>query len=312
VLDLLEKLCLRANKFGSTTTAVLPRLIDADQSSILLDEADNLDFANDPVLRAVLNDGFKAGAKRAITIKGEVKRFNLFSPVALAAIGRLPLPLMSRAITINMSRAPKNAKPERLDFKNQSIVDDLDFIYRTVFVWSQGMYGKLADPTMPDGFHGRFADCWRAMFSIADALGHGEKARKAAKIFAGEHRDEDAKVTLLGNIYTVFGAGADLDIEALLRRLLAFEEGHWQEFRGERGNEAPKPLTRSALVRMVSAFGIRTRTLWPKQRTAFTKSCRGYRRSDFEAAWASYCDIGNTAPQANQIMRLASEGGRPA
>jgi hypothetical protein len=306
VLDLLEKLCLRANKFGSTTTAVLPRLIDADQSCVLLDEADNLDFARDPVLRAVLNDGFKAGAKRALTIKGEVKRFNLFSPVALAAIGRLPLPLMSRALVLNLSRAPKSAKIERLDFQNPVLVDELDFIYRTVFVWSQGVRGKLhTDPQMPSGFYGRTADRWRAVFSIADALGRGDEAREAARAFAGEHQDEDIKVTLLGDIRTAFGADTRLGVVEMLERLLVLEsEASWQEFCGEHGDQSPKPLTRPALTKMVRTFGIRTRTLWPKQRTAFTKSCRGYRRSDFEAAWVSFCPDLDTAPQQSQIRRL--------
>ena len=114
-LDLCEKLCLRPRKFGSTTTAVLPRLTHNNQATILLDEADNMDFAGEPVLRAVFNDGFKAGARRALMIKGEAKEFNLFAPIALAGIGRLPLPLMSRSIVINMSRAPRKANLERLD-----------------------------------------------------------------------------------------------------------------------------------------------------------------------------------------------------
>jgi hypothetical protein len=124
VLDLCEKLCRRPRKFGSTTTAVLPRLIHNDQSTVLLDEADNLDFAGDPVLRAVLNDGFKAGARRALMIKREATEFGLFAPIALAAIGRLPLPLMSRSIVINMSRAPRKAKLERFDLKNQTLLGE--------------------------------------------------------------------------------------------------------------------------------------------------------------------------------------------
>jgi hypothetical protein len=64
-LDLCEKLCLRPRKFGSTTTAVLPRLTHNNQATILLDEADNMDFAGEPVLRAVFAEtGFAAPAVR--------------------------------------------------------------------------------------------------------------------------------------------------------------------------------------------------------------------------------------------------------
>jgi hypothetical protein len=306
-LDLCEKLCLRAHKLGSATTAVLPRLTHNNQSAVLLDEADCMDFGRDPVLRAVLNDGFKAGARRALMIKGEATEFNLFAPIALAGIGTLPHTLMSRSIVINMSRAPRNAKLERFDPKNQTLGEELDVVYRIAFAWSQTVRGKLdTDPRMSDRFYGRLADCWRPLFAIADALGHGKRARDAANVFAGEYADEDAKVRLLSDIYTVFGADTQLAAEALLKRLLALDEGRWEEFRGERGNEAPKPLTRPALVKMVSSFHIRTRTMWPKQRTALTKSERGYHRSQFETAWASYCDISDTAPQASKVRHLAS------
>ena len=171
VLNLCLRLCLRARKFGLTSTASLPRLIDSNQPTLLLDEADNIDFAHEPVLRSILNDGFEEGGVRAIVVKEEPRAFNLFTPVAFGAIGRLPLPLMSRAVVINMRRAPRNAKIERFDVKNPTLVDELGVVYRYTFDWAREVRGKLnTDPAMPDGFHGRVADRWRALFSIADAL----------------------------------------------------------------------------------------------------------------------------------------------
>ena len=76
------KLCAKARKFGSVSTAVLPRLIDSEHPTLLLDEADNLDFARDPVLRAIVNDGFTEGGIRSLVINQEVREFNLFSPLA--------------------------------------------------------------------------------------------------------------------------------------------------------------------------------------------------------------------------------------
>jgi hypothetical protein len=304
-LDVLERLCRLPEKMGSTTTATLPRLIHERQGTVLLDEADNLDFVNEPTLRAVLNDGFKRGAKRMRVIKGEVERSNLYAPVALAGIGRLPKPLMSRSVTINMVRAPREAKIERLDLLNCDIIAELDVVYRHICFWAQSARGKLStDPEMPNRFHGRAADRWRALLAIADALGHGDEARKAAEAFAAEHQDEDVKVLLLGDIRVAFGADAQLSGPELLARLLAMEsDAGWQEFRGEHGEQAPKPLTQPALTKMIAAFGIRKRTVWPKPRT---KSCRGYYRYQFEEAWASYCDISDTAPQASKVRHLAS------
>ena len=305
-LNLCDKLCAKARKFGSTTTAVLPRLIDSERPTLLLDEADNLDFANDPILRAIVNDGFEATGVRALVVNQETREFNLFAPLAFGAIGRLPLPLMSRSIVINMVRAPRKAMPERFDLKNKELVRDLDVVYRHVFAWAQQVRTQLGtDPPMPDGLYGRTADRWRVLFAIADALGHGDRAREAAKIFAGEHADEDIKVGLLSDIRRVFGGFAEDQISAglLLQHLLALDDGHWAEFRGESGNQAPKPLNRPAMVKMISAFGIRTRTIWPGHRTADSKSSRGYTRAAFEPAWASYCEA-DTAAQPSIVRRL--------
>ena len=159
---------------------------------------------------------------------------------------------------------------------------------------------------MPDRFCGRLADRWRPLFAIADALGHGRRARDAARMFSGEYADEDGRVTLLGDIYHVFGSVAEdqISVDMLLKQLLTFEEGRWSEFHGENGDQAPRPLTRSTLVKMVSAFGIRTRTIWPRHRTAETKSARGYLKSQFEAAWVSYCDQGDTSTQPSVVRHL--------
>ena len=67
-LNLCEKLCAKARKFGSTSTAVLPRLIDSEGPTLLLDEADNLGFSNDLTLCAILNDGWEEGGVRALVI----------------------------------------------------------------------------------------------------------------------------------------------------------------------------------------------------------------------------------------------------
>jgi len=305
-LNLCAKLCCRAHKLGAVSTAALVRLIDQDQQTLLLDEADNLDFANDTLLRAILNDGFEGGGIRSLVFKNEPRELKLFAPLALGAIGRLPLPLMSRSIVINMFRAsPRNTKQlERFDPKNQELLEELDVIYRHAFAWAQQVRTRLCtDPPMPDRFYGRAADRWRVLFSIADALDRGDQARQAAKVFASEHTDEDVKIELLADIRRVFGAFAvdQIGTELLLQHLLMLDDNCWTEFRGEHGNQTPKPLSRHAMVTMISAFGVRSKTLWPPHRTAETKSFRGYTKAAFQPAWASYCDEGDTPTQSGVV-----------
>ncbi len=242
-------------------------------------------------------------------IRGETREFNLFSPLGFGAIGRLPLPLMSRSIIINMFRAPRKATLERFDLKNQKLREELDIVYRYTFAWAQGVRTQLdSDPSMPDKIYGRTADRWRVLISIADKLGRGDHAREVAKIFAGEHADEDAKIELLSDIRCVFGAFAEDQIGAdlLLQHLLELEDSRWIEFRGEHGNQAPKPLTRPTMTKMISVFGVRTRTVWPRgHRTSGAKSTRGYARADFEKAWAAYCDdVGAASTRPGIIKHL--------
>ena len=266
-----------------------------------------MDFAHDPILRAIVNDGFTEGGARAFVVDKAVREFKLFTPLAFGAIGRLPLPLMSRSVVVDMFRAPRTAKIERFDLKNQTLREELDTVYRHTFIWGQQIRAKLnTDPPMPDEIYGRAADRWRVLIAIADALGRGDQARQVARIFASEHVGEDVKILLLSDIRRVFGAFAEDRIarDLLLQHLLALDDGHWLEFRGVNGNRPPKPLTRSEMVKMISDFGVKTKSLWPRRRTADAKSVRGFARADFEKAWAAYCDDdGGATPTHPSVIR---------
>jgi hypothetical protein len=309
VFRLLEKLCWRARRCGSFTSAALSRMTN-ERFCVLCDEADNADLFHDKELRRCLNDGFTEGGKRALTINGKAVDLNLHAPTALAGIGRLPVTTMSRSIVINMSRAPaaQQAAKMRLNLKNPKLLEELDTVFRLAYQWSLTVRGTLdTDPPIPKGFYGRRADRWRPLFSIADKLGHGKVAREAAKFFAGEFNDQDAKTLLLSDIRDVFGVFADdrISRETLLKLLHEHEEGRWLEFRGEKDNQEPKLLTLAAMTKMLADFQIRTKTIWPRRRTAESKSRRGYLKSQFERAWASYCDDqDDDAPVPNNVKHL--------
>ena len=117
------------------------------------------------------------------------------------------------------------------------------------------------------------------------------------------------KISRRGNRYLrvlfVQVAEDQIPTDLLLQHLLTLDDGRWTEFRGEHGNQAPKPLTRPTMTKMISVFGVRTKTLWPRHRNASAKSTRGYTRQDFERAWAAYCDDeGNTPTHLSIIKHL--------
>ena len=61
---------------------------------------------------------------------------------------------------------------------------------------------------------------------------------------------------------------------------------------------------------MLREFRIRPRSIWPLNRTADTKSAKGFRRSQFEEIWRAYCTDDGTASHTNNFkgLRLAGDG----
>ena len=107
------------------------------------------------------------------------------------------------------------------------------------------------DPEMP--MRNRFADNWRPLITIADALGWGEQAREAMLVFAREFKDADAKILLLTDIRRAFDAQQTdrLGSKTLLDVLHAFDESDWCEFRGVRGDQPPHRLKDTEIASML-------------------------------------------------------------
>jgi hypothetical protein len=104
LLDLLEAMCVRPLKSDSITAAGIYHAVDRGHPTLLIDEADNLGLAFNGALRAVLNSGHRRGGKVTRYHGGQARLFSTFAPVAVDAIGTLPLPVMHRSIVIHMQR----------------------------------------------------------------------------------------------------------------------------------------------------------------------------------------------------------------
>jgi hypothetical protein len=311
LLDILAKLTARPEKFDAITTAALFRLIDQTHPTLLIDEADNLGLSLQPNgrLRAVFNSGHRSGGIVAILERGTPCKFSTFAPLALALpeMRGLPRTLNSRAISITMERSQRTLR--RFDANHPDPA--LDAAYLQTFLWRQAVELN-PDPELPPGMRNRFADNWRPLISIADALGWGEQAREAMIAFAREYQDADAKILLLADIRKAFDAcGLDrLPSTTLLAALHDLDGGEWSEFSGVRGDQHPHKLRNSELAIMLRDFAIRPRTIWPLNRTPKTKSAKGYRRSQFEEVWRAYsADDGTTSHASNiRSLRVAGDG----
>jgi hypothetical protein len=123
LLDLLEAMCVRPLKSDSITAASIYHAVDREHPTLLIDEADNLGLAFNGALRAVLNSGHRRGGKVTRYHGGQARSFATFAPVAVAAIGTLPLPVMHR---FTCPQSPESAncrrgtKPNALSRPGQS------------------------------------------------------------------------------------------------------------------------------------------------------------------------------------------------
>lgn len=308
LVELLELLSAEPFKVDDVSAAAIYHQLDhRPRTTLLIDEADNLGLLNNRVLRAVFNSGHRRGGGIARFVSGWTRKFPTFAPLAVAAIGAtktLPLPLLHRSIIINMQRfAPSEDRP------GLSPLDQFDpaFAVARVEIGKWAATCQLArDPEMPSRLRNRAADNWRALLAIADALGHGETARAAAIELNSDRPDEDAVVTLLDNIRAVFLAcGVDrIFSAALVKALVALDDGDWSEWRGPNCDRPPHRLTQSELAVMLRRFGIKPKTIWPNWRGPGDRSARGYERAQFEAAWAAYCTSADTPTQPSKIIHL--------
>jgi hypothetical protein len=308
LLSLLEVLSARAQRMDGVTAAVIYRMVDQTHGTLLVDEADNLGLTANGPLRAVLNSGHRKGGAITRVIRDQPKRFSTFAPMAIAAIGSLPLPIMARSIVIHMERSEGARVLRQL---NAGELDDtnsaLNAIYRQVFHWAKSITLD-PNPEMPTELRNRPADNWRPLFSIADSFGPawGAAAREAATTFRRGYHDEDAGVTLLADIRTVFDATrADrMTSGQLVGFLCDMDDAGWCEWRGLRDDQQPRRLSQAQLAQILRPFGIRPRSVWPPRRQDRSKSAKGYLRSQFERAWRQYCPGDGTAAHRSNVRQL--------
>lgn len=184
VLNFIAVLGYNTEKFNSATPAALFRLTDEERKCVLLDEADNADIPSNGVLRSVINSGRQRNGKVLRCIAKKKKKFATFAPLALAAIGELPGPLVSRCITIQMVRKPRTVVLERFD--PERILEQqrmCETVRQVTLAWAQHCRFD-PDPPMPPEIRDRVGQLVRApLHRGRDQRGMGQgRARSRGRI----------------------------------------------------------------------------------------------------------------------------------
>jgi hypothetical protein len=289
LLILIKLLTPRAKRLDGVSPAALRNLLDSvPPRTILVDEGEHLGLLQDRLLRRVLNANRYDGTIAQALPGGGLREYRTFAPVAVAAVGTLPHGLMQRCVVINMQKPSPDTPLERLDEANIEFRADAAVMCNGITRWAATCQLNN-NPDMPVKL--RAADNWRVLIAIADDLGRGDEARRAAMTLSGGLPDENPKLLLLLDTRRVFDR---LKVDRIFSKALAealceLDDGPWNEWCGVNDDRPAHKLTQNELVRVLKDFGIRTQTVWPPGgRKTRGKSGRGYYRRDFERAWARY------------------------
>ena len=305
LLDVLALLVARPWLTGRVSAAVLVRKTASEQPTLLLDESDAA-FKGDKeyaeALRGTLNAGFRRGGVTSLCVgqgaNMHYRDFPVFSPKAIAGIGRLPDTIADRSIEVVLRRRRSDERVER--FRQRKVEPEALPLCSAAAAWAKANLEGLreAEPELPDELDDRAQDIVEPLLAIADAASGEwpERARHAAVALltgAGREGSESLGVRLLRDVRDVFDeAQAErLRTTELLTELNKKDDAPWGSLRGQ-------ALDARGLARLLKAYGIGPRTLREGEQTF-----KGYERADFEDAWSRYLPhpggfIGNTVTEA--------------
>jgi len=282
LLTLLGRLTRKALSASNITPAALFRSVEHFKPTLLIDEADTFMRRSDE-LRGLINSGHSRNSAFVLRTAGddhEPRRFSTWCPKAIALIGNLPDTVEDRSILIPMRRKTPDEVVEKI---RADRLAEFDAIRRQCARWAADSLAglKVADPETPEALNDRAADNWRPLLAIADAVGGEwpERARSAARQLSGAVEDrESIRVQLLIDIKEALGDSERIFTDDLLTALHRNEERPW----GEWGRSC-KPMSAIQLSRQLRYFEIK-----PHQVKIDGTNKRGFRRVDFEDAWARY------------------------
>jgi putative DNA primase/helicase len=190
--------------------AILPRVIEQHQPTLLLDEIDTF-ISSSEELRGVLNSGFDPESFVIIgTNVGDdwvPKRFSAWCPQTLAGLGKLPDTVADRCFAIELDRKPREQIVSKLRRRDTG---PLKILARKAARWAEDNADELAiaEPEMPPELNDRASDAWELCIAIGDrARGHWpRRARQAALRISGDDAafEESIRVQLLSDIRDAF------------------------------------------------------------------------------------------------------------
>jgi hypothetical protein len=297
LLEVLQQLLPRPLMVSNISPAALFRAIEAWTPSLLIDELDAYGDEMREELRGIINSGHTRSGAHVLRVaesgsgRREPRTYSTWAPMALAKIGALPETIAHRSITASMQRKMPGEPVDRWTVtgrRGKAIRARLMELARKAKRWAADSAEALsdADPDIPDEItDDRARDNWTPLLAVADLAGGiwPASARAAGIGLSGSAPavEQELGVELLRDLRDIFdGLGADsLSSADLCIRLEALEGRPWADS-GRRGG----PINQRGLAKLLSMFGIISRTVRPQE----GGTPKGYRRGQLEDAWSRY------------------------
>lgn len=258
LLRLLELLSYKSYPTGNCSAAVLYKIIEKEQPTILIDEADSFFNGNNDI-RNIINSGFqkKFGVARSCGKNFEdIKTYNVFAMMAIASIKNLPDTIMDRSIKINMRRRLPTEKIESL--REQYVKEEFETIKRKCrrFMSDNGKQAGEYIMEPVNGLSDRACDVWEGLVGIASIFCDEQRVIKTAEeISLTNAADvESLNNLLLKHILQIFVNNHFFDISSaeLVNKLCEIEDSPWRELNQGR------PITAHKLSFLLKEYKIST------------------------------------------------------
>ncbi|GJL66734.1 MAG: hypothetical protein NPIRA05_17050 [Nitrospirales bacterium] len=289
-LDLLGDLVPRPLLASNITPSSLFRVIEKVSPTLILDEVDSFQDANEE-LRGILNSGHTKTAARVIRSVGddhEPRAFSTWCPMILAAIGGLPDTLEDRSIIVRIQRKKPTAQVARLTQRirdTDAFKATVEAIRRQATRWAADHLTRLDrvdPPTMPE-LSDRANDNWSGLLVVAALCGEGwaKRAHAAALTLSGKEASSSTiGEQLLADIQLIFKEKEidRISSTALCDALTADPEKPWATW--SRGY----PITMIKVARLLSKHGITSKPL----NLGGEQRAKGYMKEQFVDAWERY------------------------
>ena len=309
--EVIEKVAREALSSIDPTDAVIYRVIEQREPTLILDEIDIVlpsgsGDARGPqrAILGLLNAGYRRGkVVHRMGGKGytELQEFNLFCPKILVGIDKGLRPtLASRCIRLEMEPATDEEMAGLEEFIPDEVEEDTTALSERLAAWAERAIPAIKVATRPE----RIPGLKRRQVETAKILLH--ISAQAGDRFDGEFRDaleglstgqgtSDATTSsgraLLADTRDVFDALGESQVSTtwLLKALFEIEvspwAGWWAVTDEMTGKLVAQPGAAKKLGNMLNRYGIRSRDIWIPRAN---KSLKGYLKADFQNAFARY------------------------